>query len=285
MTTATSSPHADTARRALAKVPEITLVFWVLKLLSTGIGEVVSDYAGSVSTTYGAIVITAGFALLMWLQLRQPAYHAAYYWAAVLAVAVFGTMVADGIHGDLGLGYAVTTPLFALITALIFLWWYRSEGTLSIHTIDSPRRERFYWAAVFSTFALGTAAGDFTATTLNLGYLDSILLFAAVICIPAVGWWRFDMNPIFAFWFAYVITRPLGASFSDWFSKPASITGLGLGNGLTALLGMAVFVPIVAWVAITKIDIQPGHGLHPYGHHDAEVAAVHLAPVLAPEVE
>jgi uncharacterized membrane-anchored protein len=285
MTNATSSPHADSARRALAKVPEITLVFWLLKLLSTGIGEVVSDYAGSVSTTYGAIVITAWFALAMWLQLRRREYSAAYYWSAVLAVAVFGTMVADGIHGDVGLGYAVTTPAFALITALIFLWWYRSEGTLSIHTIDSPRRERFYWAAVLGTFALGTAAGDFTATTLNLGFLDSILLFAGVICIPAIGWWRFNMNPIFAFWFAYVITRPLGASFSDWFSKPASITGLGLGNGTVSLIGLAVFIPIVAWVAITKVDIQPGHGLHPHEHHDAEPAALHRAPMLAPEAE
>jgi uncharacterized membrane-anchored protein len=284
MTTTTTSP-AQTTRRVLAKVPEITIVFWLLKLLSTGIGEVVSDYAGSVSTTYGAIVITAGFVVVMWLQLRQPDYHAGYYWAAVLAVAVFGTMVADGIHGDVGFGYAVTTPMFALITALIFLWWYRSEGTLSIHTIDTPRRERFYWGAVFATFALGTAAGDFTATTLNLGYLDSILLFAGVICIPAIGWWRFNMNPIFGFWFAYVITRPLGASFSDWFSKPASITGLGLGNGTVAWLGMVVFIPIVAWVAITKLDIQPGHGPHPHGHHDAELAAGHRAPVLAPEAE
>jgi uncharacterized membrane-anchored protein len=284
MTTTTTS-RAQTTRRVLAKVPEITIVFWLLKLLSTGIGEVVSDYAGSVSTTYGAIVITAGFVLVMWLQLRQPKYRAAYYWAAVLAVAVFGTMVADGIHGDVGFGYAVTTPMFALITALIFLWWYRSEGTLSIHTIDTPRRERFYWGAVFATFALGTAAGDFTATTLNLGYLDSILLFAGVICIPAIGWWRFNMNPIFGFWFAYVITRPLGASFSDWFSKPASITGLGLGNGAVAWMGMVVFIPIVAWVAITKLDIQPGHGPHPHGHREAELAAVHRAPVLAPEAE
>jgi uncharacterized membrane-anchored protein len=288
MTEITQPRRAETTRSVLTKVPEIALVFWVLKLLSTGIGEVVSDYAGSVSTTYGAIVITVGFGLAMWLQLRQRAYHAAYYWAAVLAVAVFGTMVADGIHGDLGLGYAVTTPLFALITALIFLWWYRSEGTLSIHAIDTPRRERFYWAAVFSTFALGTAAGDFTATTLNLGYLDSILLFAGVICIPAIGWWRFNMNPILAFWFAYVITRPLGASFSDWFSKPASITGLGLGNGPTALIGMAVFVPIVAWVSITKLDTVVGRGLRPYRNaeheHRADQAAAR-APVLAPEAE
>jgi uncharacterized membrane-anchored protein len=275
------------ARHALAKVPEITIVFWVLKLLSTGIGEVMSDYAGSVSTTYGAIVITGGFVLAMWLQLRQRRYRAPYYWFAVLAIAVFGTMTADGIHADVGLSYAVTTPMFAVITGLIFLWWYRSEGTLSIHTINTPRRERFYWAAVLGTFALGTAAGDFTAATLNLGFLGSICLFAAVIAIPAIGWWRFNMNPILAFWFAYVITRPLGASFSDWFSKPTSITGLGLGNGTVSLIGLAVFIPIVAWVAITKVDIQPGHGPHPHPHvhRGVEHAAVHGVPVLAPEAE
>jgi uncharacterized membrane-anchored protein len=288
-----SSPRELTARRALAKVPEIALVFWVLKLLSTGIGEVISDYAGSVSTTYGAIVITAGFALAMWLQLRQRVYRAAYYWFAVLAIAVFGTMTADGIHADVGLGYAVTTPAFAMITALIFFWWYRSEGTLSIHTIDTPRRERFYWAAVLGTFALGTAAGDFTATTLNLGFLDSIVLFAVLISIPAIGWWRFNLNPIFAFWFAYVITRPLGASFSDWFSKPTSITGLGLGNGTVSLIGLVIFIPIVAWVAVTKIDIQPGRGLHPHSAqhgegpdwHDAERAVGQHPPILAREAE
>jgi uncharacterized membrane-anchored protein len=279
-----STPRAQTAWRLATKVPEITAVFWLLKLLSTGIGEVVSDYAGSVSTMYGAVVITAGFTLAMWLQLRQREYHAPYYWSAVLAVAVFGTMAADGIHADAGLGYAVTTPAFALITAAIFGWWYRSEGTLSIHTIDTPRRERFYWAAVLATFALGTAAGDLTATTLNLGFLNSIVLFAALIAIPAVGWWRFNMNPILAFWFAYVITRPLGASFSDWFSKPTSGTGLGLGNGTVSLIGLLVFIPIVAWVAVTKLDVQPGNGLHPHGHRVEHVAG-HLAPVLAPDAE
>ena len=278
MTTTTRS--ADTARRVLTKVPEITIVFWALKLLTTGMGEVMSDYAGSVSTTYGAVVITLLFVVAMALQLRQRTYRAPYYWFAVAAIAVFGTMVADGIHADVGIPYAVSTLAFALITGAVFAVWYRSEGTLSIHSIDTRRRELFYWAAVLGTFALGTAAGDFTASSLNIGFLNSILLFAAVIAIPAIGWWRFGMNPIFAFWFAYVITRPLGASFADWFSKPASITGLGLGNGLVSLLALAVFIPVVAWVAITKIDVQPGHGPHPHvpGDH-----AAHAAPVLAPE--
>jgi uncharacterized membrane-anchored protein len=283
-TTTATARRADTTRRILTKVPEITIVFWVLKLLSTGMGEVMSDYAGSVSTTYGAVVITGAFAIAMWLQLRQRSYRAPCYWFAVAAIAVFGTMVADGIHADVGVPYAVTTVAFALITAAIFAVWYRSEGTLSIHSIDTRRRELFYWAAVLGTFALGTAAGDFTATTLNLGFLNSILLFAAVIAVPAIGWWRLDMNPIFGFWFAYVVTRPLGASFADWFSKPTSITGLGLGNGAVSLLALIVFVPIVAWVAITKLDVQAGRGPRPH-HHGAEHAGPQPTPVLAPDAD
>jgi uncharacterized membrane-anchored protein len=281
MSTTTTARRADTTRRILTKVPEITIVFWVLKLLTTGMGEVMSDFAGHVSTTYGAVVITAGFAVAMWLQLRQSHYRAPYYWSAVAAVAVFGTMVADGIHADVGVPYAVSTLAFAAITGTIFAVWYRSEGTLSIHSIDTRRRELFYWAAVLGTFALGTAAGDFTAASLNLGFLNSILLFGAVIAVPAIGWWRFDMNPILAFWFAYVITRPLGASFADWFSKPPSITGLGLGDGFVSLLALLVFVPLVAWVSITKLDVQPGHGPKPH-HHGPEHPAT---AVLAPEAE
>jgi uncharacterized membrane-anchored protein len=286
MSTITHERRADATRQLLTKVPEITVVFWLLKLLSTGMGEVMSDYGGSVSTTYGAVVITLGFVVAMWLQLRQRSYRAPYYWFAVAAIAVFGTMVADGIHADVGIPYAVSTLAFALITAAIFAVWYRTEGTLSIHSIDTRRRELFYWAAVLGTFALGTAAGDFTASSLNLGFFVSILLFAGVIAIPAIGWWRFGMNPIFAFWFAYVITRPLGASFADWFSKPASITGLGLGNGTVSLLALVVFIPVVAWVAISKVDVQPGRGPRPHPpHHHTEHSGPHATPVLAPEAE
>jgi len=174
----------------------------------------------------------------------------------VMMVAIFGTMAADGIHDGASIPYAVTTPLFALVTAAVFYLWHRSEGTLSIHSITTRRREGFYWAAVLATFALGTAAGDLTAISLHLGFFDSVLLFAAIIAIPAVGWWRFDMNPIFAFWFAYVVTRPLGASFADWFSKPPSTSGLGLGDGTVSGLALIVFIALVAYVAVTKCDIQ-----------------------------
>ena len=157
--------------------------------------------------------------------------------------------------------------MFALVTGLIFLWWYRSEGTLSIHSINTRRRERFYWAAVLGTFALGTAAGDLTAYRLNLGFWPSALLFAAVFAVPAIGWWRFRWNPIFSFWFAYIVTRPLGASFADGFSKPTN-GGLNLGDPLVSLVEFAVFIALVAWVTISRRDVQPhAHTeAHPHGN-------------------
>jgi uncharacterized membrane-anchored protein len=150
--------------------------------------------------------------------------------------------------------------LFAAAVAAVFWCWYRVEGTLSIHTITTQRRECFYWVAVLATFALGTAAGDLTAITLNLGYLPSAILFGVLIAIPALAWWRGAVNPVLAFWAAYVITRPLGASIADWLSKPSSKTGLGLGDGPVSLLMLAVFVALVAYVAATKPDIQTPRG-------------------------
>jgi uncharacterized membrane-anchored protein len=228
----------------------------VVKLLTTGMGESMSDFMGSHSVPIAGAVGLGGLALALRLQLRTRSYSAPFYWFAVMMVAVFGTMAADAVHDGASIGYAVTTPVFGLIVAAIFYAWWRSEGTLSIHTITTRRRERFYWAAVLATFALGTAAGDLTATTLNLGFFGSIVLFAALISLPAIGWWRGGLNPILAFWAAYVITRPLGASFADWFSKPPSITGLGLGDGLVSLIAFDVFAVLVAYVAIRKHDIQ-----------------------------
>jgi len=190
--------------------------------------------------------------------MRQHEYRAPIYWFAVMMVAIFGTMMADGIHDGASIPYSVTTPLFALIMAGIFFYWYRSEGTLSIHSITTRRREGFYWATVLATFALGTAAGDLTATPLNLGFFLSALLFISIISIPAVGWWRFGLNPIVAFWFAYIVTRPIGASFADWFSKPPLITGLGLGDGTVSGLALIVFIALVSYVAVTKVDVQGG---------------------------
>jgi uncharacterized membrane-anchored protein len=180
----------------------------------------------------------------------------------------------------------MTTPLFGLAVAAIFFLWYRSEGTLSIHSITTRRRESYYWAAVLATFALGTAAGDLTALSLNLGFFPSVVLFAAVISIPAVGWSRFGLNPIFAFWFAYILTRPLGASFADWFSKPTN-GGLGLGDGAVSGLALIVFIALVVYVAVTKVDVQDArHAEHPDARHSEHP---HLFPepqlALTPELD
>lgn len=248
--------RAEPLQPLAAKVPEITGMFWALKLLTTGMGEAMSDFLGSVSVPLAGLIGIGGLALALRLQLRAPAYRAPVYWFAVMMVAVFGTMAADGVHDGASLPYPVTTCLYAAITGLVFLAWWRSEGTLSIHSITTRRREGYYWAAVLSTFALGTAAGDLTATTLNLGFLVSAVLFASLIALPAMAWRQRLINPILAFWLAYVVTRPLGASFADWFSKPPSITGLGLGDGTVSGIALAIFVVLVAYTAITRRDVQ-----------------------------
>jgi uncharacterized membrane-anchored protein len=242
----------------LTKVPEITAIFWVLKLLTTGMGEAMSDFLGQTSVPLAGAVGIFGLWFALWLQLRQREYRATVYWFAVMMVAIFGTMAADGVHDGASIPYAVTTPVFAIAVGVIFWLWHRSEGTLSIHSITTRRRELYYWAAVLATFALGTAAGDLTALSLNLGFWTSVVLFAAIISIPAIGWWRFRLNPILAFWFAYVLTRPLGASFADGFSKHGN-GGLGLGDGPVSGIALIVFIGLVAYVAITRFDVQGAH--------------------------
>jgi uncharacterized membrane-anchored protein len=296
-------PAGASQRRLLTKVPEIFVIFWVMKLLTTGMGEAMSDFMGQKSVPIAAFIGIFGLWLALWLQLRQTRYRAVYYWFAVMMVAIFGTMAADGIHDGAGIGYAVTTPLFAAITAAIFFFWYRSEGTLSIHSITTKRRERFYWLAVLSTFALGTAAGDLTAYAMNIGFFASAIVFAIIMAIPAIGWYRFNLNPIVAFWLCYIVTRPLGASFADGFSKPTN-GGLGLGDGTVSWIALVFFIGLVAYVAVTKIDVQPELGGHPHPHavehphpahghpnpHASEHpyhahGHPHAAPTVAPEAE
>jgi uncharacterized membrane-anchored protein len=273
MPTQSQRPLSDRRRALAVKVPEITLIFWVLKLLTTGMGEAMSDFMGQHNVPIAAAVGIFGLAFALWLQLRTPEYRAPVYWFAVMMVAIFGTMAADGIHDGANIPYSVTTPVFAAVVAVTFLLWHRSEGTLSIHSINTRRREGFYWTAVLATFALGTAAGDLTAYSLNLGFWESAVLFALIIAIPAVGRARGRFNPIFAFWFAYVVTRPLGASFADGFSKPTN-GGLSLGDRTVSLIALVVFVGLVAWVTITKRDLQAQPAAR---HHRAHLPHPHLS--------
>jgi uncharacterized membrane-anchored protein len=191
----------------------------------------------------------------MGLQARARRYVAWIYWLAVVMVSVFGTMAADILHVGFGIPYLVSTAFYVVVLAGVFLAWQRSEGTLSIHSITTPRREIFYWTTVCATFALGTATGDLTARTLNLGYLLSGVLFAAVMLVPAIGYRRFRLNGVFAFWFAYVVTRPLGASFADWVGVSHARGGLAVGTGLVSVVLAAAIAALVGYLAVTKCDV------------------------------
>ena len=251
-TTAPTRPSTDLA----AKVPAITVLFWVIKTLTTGMGEALSDFLANTNLVAAIAIGVLGLAGALWLQLRTRRYTAPVYWLAVAMVAVFGTMAADGVH-LVGLPYAVTTAFYLVVVGVLFFAWHRSEGTLSIHSITTRRRELFYWATVLASFALGTAAGDFTADQLQLGYLPSVAIFAVAIAVPAIGWRFFRLDPVLAFWIAYVLTRPLGASIADWLGKPTSHGGgLGFGDGTVAAVALAVIAVLVGYLTVRRTDVQ-----------------------------
>lgn len=242
-------------RHGHSKVPEVTAFFWIVKALTTGMGESTSDFLVHKLVPEIAVVLGGiAFVIALYLQFSTDRYVPWRYWLAVAMVGVFGTMAADVLHVGLGVPYIVSTIFYAAVLAVVFRTWYRSEGTLSIHSITTERREIFYWAAVLATFALGTAAGDLTAVTFGLGYFASGLMFAAIIAIPAIGYWRFGMNSILAFWFAYVVTRPLGASFADWLAVSPARKGLGLGTGPVSLVLAALIAGFVAYLTASGKD-------------------------------
>ncbi|OOM75223.1 hypothetical protein [Clostridium sp. BL-8] len=245
------------SRRMLNKVPEITIFFWVIKVLTTGMGEVASDYLANHIDPVIAVII-AGIALIasLVLQISVRRYVPWIYWLTVIMVSIFGTMAADVLHVGLGIPYIVSTMFFMITLTIIFIIWYLSEKTLSIHSIFTRRRELFYWSVILTTFALGTAAGDMTATTMHLGYLYSGVLFAVLIAIPALSYWLLSLSEIFAFWFAYIITRPLGASFADWMGVPYDRGGLGLGTGTVSLCLTIIIFILIGYLTITHKDIK-----------------------------
>ena len=257
------------AEPAAAKVPEIIALFWLIKVLTTGMGEAASDYLAAQDLLLEGGLGLLGLVVALWMQFRAPRYAAGVYWFAVSMVAVFGTMAADALHKGLGIPYVGSTLFYLLVVGVLFAWWYRAEGTLSIHSIVTLRRELFYWTTVLATFALGTAAGDLTAASMGLGYLASAGVFAALMLIPAIGWWKFGLNPVVAFWFAYVLTRPLGASVADWLGKPAALSGLGVGDGVVTVVSAVLIAVLVTYLARTRRDIQPaesGDAARPLRH-------------------
>ncbi|MGV8953833.1 MAG: hypothetical protein ACOH2M_22230 [Cypionkella sp.] len=224
------------------KVPEVTTGFWVLKLLTTGMGETTSDFlVHRFDPPLAAAVVGTVFLAALCLHVRSSRLHFLLYWLVVVLVAIFGTMVADAIHVTAGVPYLLSAPALALVVLAIFALWRRLEGTLDMATIDTRRRELLYWALVVATFAMGTALGDLTATSFGLGYLASALLFTAAIVPPALLFWR--GKGVIAFWCAYVLTRPVGASFADWMGVGPERGGLGWGTGPVSLaIGLLIIV-------------------------------------------
>ena len=245
------------ATQMLIKVPEITIYFWVIKILCTTVGETAADFLnmnlhlGLTSTTF---IMGIFLALALVFQFRAKKYVPGIYWLAVVALSIFGTLVTDNLTDNFGVELETSTIIFSIALAVIFAAWYKTEKTLSIHSIYTTRRETFYWLAIFFTFALGTAAGDLVAERFELGYLLSTVIFGALIAVIAVAHLKFKLNAVIAFWLAYILTRPLGASIGDYLSQAPEYGGLGLGTIVTSALFLTAILATVIYLTTTKKD-------------------------------
>jgi len=233
----------------LNKVPQVTLVFWLIKSMATTVGETAADYLNTVLklgllATSGVMTVLLVLALAG--QIRTRLYRPAIYWLVVVLISVVGTLLSDNLVDNLGVGLATSSAIFAGALAVVFIAWYASERTLSVHAILTTRRELFYWAAILFTFALGTSAGDLIAERLGLGYAWSAMVFLALIAVVYAAWRFLNIDAVLAFWAAYILTRPLGATTGDLLSQPATAGGLGLGATWTSVLFLAAILVMVA---------------------------------------
>ena len=243
------------AQTMLNKVPEVTLFFWIIKIMATTVGETAADFLnvnlgfglGGTSLVMGGLLVAALFA-----QLRACRYIPSIYWVSVVLISVFGTLVTDNLVDNFGVSLQTTTVIFSLALLATFSAWYLSEKTLSIHSIFTTRRELFYWAAILFTFALGTAAGDLAAEGLQLGYATSAVLFGAAIAVVTIAHYALGLNPVLAFWIAYILTRPFGASCGDLLSQPLANGGLGLGTVGTSAIFLVTILGLVGYLSTTQ---------------------------------
>ena len=246
--------------KMLNKVPEVTIFFWIIKIMATTVGETVADFLsttlhfGLIGTSY---VMTGLFLIALIVQLRLRRYVPAVYWIVVVFISVVGTLLSDTLVDKLGVGLRTSSLVFGVILAIVFVAWWISERTLSVHAINTTKRELFYWAAILFTFALGTSGGDFIAESTGVGYALSALLFAGLIALTALAYYVFKVDGVLAFWIAYILTRPLGASTGDLLSQTGKDGGLGLGTAVTSIFFLATIVALVAYLTVTRRDVIP----------------------------
>ncbi|MEU6416079.1 COG4705 family protein [Streptomyces spiralis] len=251
------------------KVPEVTLYFWIIKVLCTTVGETAADLLNEkagLGLTGVSVLMSALLAVVLVVQFRTTAYRAGVYWLAVALISVVGTLISDNLTDNMGVPLETSTTVFAIVLAVVFVVWYRRERTLSIHSIDTTSRESFYWLAVLFTFALGTAAGDLVSERMDLGYWLSAVLFAAAIAAVGIAHFALGLDAVWSFWIAYILTRPLGASIGDYLSQPTGDGGLGLGTVVTSALFLTVILGLVVYLSVTRKDVNEPE---PAGRHAA----------------
>lgn len=251
--------HAGPAQphRWLSKVPEVTVFFWIIKVLCTTVGETAADYLNTslkVGLTNTTCIIGTLLVLALLWQFRLRRYVPAVYWVCVVLISVVGTLITDNLTDHFGVPLWLSAAVFAALLALTFLGWHRSEGTLSVHSIFTPRREGWYWLTVLFTFALGTATGDLFAERLSLGYWPSALVFAGLIALTALAHRFLGLGAVAAFWIAYILTRPLGASIGDFLAQDRDVGGLGLGTTITSLIFLAAILVVIVYLTTTRTD-------------------------------
>ncbi|GFG51876.1 hypothetical protein CQY20_07475 [Mycolicibacterium agri] len=258
MTETTPTDAVATPRALLSKVPEVTVWFWVIKILCTTVGESFADWINmslGVGLTATALIFTAVLVVVLACQLRLSRYVPLVYWLAVVVLSVTGTLYTDILTDDLGVPLALSTSVFAIALSVVFGVWYARERTLSIHSIVTLPRESFYWLAVLVTFALGTAAGDWTLQLTGWAPGTSVLLPAGLIAAVVIGW-RLGANPVLAFWLAYILTRPLGANLGDWLASPTTDHGVGLGTAVTSGVFLTAILATVIYLTISRVDVM-----------------------------
>lgn len=258
------STTREEARQLLNKVPEVTLYFWIIKIMCTTVGETAADFL-NVNLNFGltgtSVVMSTLLAIFLAMQVSYKKYVPWLYWLVVVLLSIVGTLITDNLVDNFGIALETTTIAFGVALLATFAAWYTSEKTLSIHSIFTKKRELFYWTAILFTFALGTAAGDLAAETLKLGYANSALIFGALIGVVTFAYYVFKVNAVLAFWIAYILTRPLGASFGDYLSQPTNNGGLGLGAVITSFIFLSAILGLVIYLTLSRKDLLGQHQL------------------------